>query len=227
MVEGVKEITYAIKSGYQPLSMFVCTDIFGHDVEIGGANELYNISKEVYEKISYRSGSDGIIAVFKAEMKTLDSLDFGESPFFIVVESIEKPGNLGAIIRTADGSGADGVIICNERTDIFNPNVIRSSVGTVFSKQVVAASNSEVYNFLEKHGISAYGAMLSEDSESYTKVDFSAPSAVILGTEHEGLSDFWKARVKPIMIPMLGANDSLNVSNAAAVLAYEAVRQRT
>jgi TrmH family RNA methyltransferase len=226
VVEGVKEIAFAIEGGYEPLSMFVCTEIFGHDVQIEGANELYTISKEVYEKISYRSGSDGLIAIFKASNKTLDSLNFGESPFFIIVESVEKPGNLGAIVRTADGAGADAVIVCDQRTDFFNPNVIRSSVGTVFSKQVAAASNSEVYDFLEKHEITTYGAILSEESEIYTNTDFTVPTAIILGTEHEGLSDFWKARVKPIVIPMLGSNDSLNVSNAAAILAYEVQSQR-
>lgn len=225
VVEGAKEIAYAVEGGYQPKTMFICTDLYGKDLP-ENTTELYTISKECFEKISYRTNSDGLIAVFHARTKTLEQLNFGESPFFIIVESVEKPGNLGAIIRSADGAGADAVIICDERTDVFNPNVIRSSVGTVFSKQVVAASNEEVFDFLEKHEVAAYAALLSKESESYSKIDFTDPVAIVLGTEHEGLSAFWQERAKPIIIPMLGSNDSLNVSNAAAVLAYEVVRQR-
>jgi TrmH family RNA methyltransferase len=226
VVEGAKEIAYALDGGYLPHSLFVCPEIYGEDVPKQAGTEIYSISKDCYEKIAYRGSSDGLLAVFKSKERSLEALTFGENPFFIVVESVEKPGNLGAIIRTADGAGADGVIICDAKADIFNPNVIRSSVGTVFGKQVVAASNEEVYDFLEKHEIAAYGAILSDASVVYSQSDHTVPTALILGTEHEGLSDFWVQRSKPIVIPMLGENDSLNVSNAAAVLAYEVVRQR-
>ncbi len=225
IVEGAKEIAYALEGGYIPKSMFICPELYGDELP-EDTTDLYTISKECFEKISYRSSSDGLLAVFHAKKRKLEELTFGESPFFIIVESIEKPGNLGAIIRTADGAGADAVIVCDERTDVFNPNVIRSSVGTVFSKQVVTATNEEVFDFLENHEISAYAALLSKKSESYSKIDFTDPTAIVLGTEHEGLSKFWQERAKPIVIPMLGTNDSLNVSNAAAVLAYEVVRQR-
>ncbi len=229
LVEGAKEIAYALDGGYLPHSLFVCPEIYGgKDLRTESLNlrEIMTVSKEVYEKISYRGSTDGIIAVFQAKHRGLDELNFGENPFFIIVESVEKPGNLGAILRTADGAGADGVIICDERTDVFNPNVIRSSVGTVFTKQVAAANNADVYDFLEKHEITAYGAILSDQSSLYSSVDFTSPIAIVLGTEHEGLSDFWKQRSKPLIIPMLGENDSLNVSNAAAIFAYEVVRQR-
>lgn len=228
LVEGAKEIAFAIEGGYEPLSMFICPDIFEEDIstQILDLREVYTVTQEVFEKITYRGSSDGLLAVFQAKAKKLEALNLGESPFFIIVESVEKPGNLGAIIRTADGAGADAVIVCDERTDIFNPNVIRSSVGTVFSKQVSSGSKEEVFDFLEKHEISAYGALLSDGSTTYTQANFIGPTAIILGTEHEGLSEFWKARTKPVIIPMLGNNDSLNVSNAAAVLAYEVVRQR-
>lgn len=228
VVEGAKEIAFAVEGGFEPQSMFICPEIFDEDLssQILELKDIYSVTKEVFERIAYRGTSDGLLAVFKAKEKRLEELNFGESPFFIIVESIEKPGNLGAIIRTADGAGADGVIICDERTDIFNPNVIRSSVGTVFSKQVAVASNEAVFDFLEKHEINAYGAILSLESEIYSEVDFTDPTALILGTEHEGLSEFWLKRAKPTIIPMLGSNDSLNVSNAAAVLAYEVVRQR-
>lgn len=226
LVEGAKEIAYALDSGYLPHSLFVCTEIYGEDLPMQQDAEIYTISKDCYEKITYRGSTDGLLAVFQVKNKTLDELTFDENPFFIIVESVEKPGNLGAILRTADGSGADGVIICDERTDVFNPNVIRSSVGTVFTKQIAAASSADVYDFLEKHEINAYGAVLSDKSNLYSTADFTSPIAIILGTEHEGLSEFWQERSKPIIIPMLGSNDSLNVSNAAAILAYEVVRQR-
>lgn len=226
LVEGAKEIAYAIDGDFQPKCMFICPEIYGETLVVEESSELYTVTKEVFEKITYRSGSDGLLAVFEVRQQSLAALNFGENPSFLVLEAIEKPGNLGAIIRTADGAGIDAVIVCDERTDVFNPNVIRSSVGTVFTKQVATGTNEEVYDFLEKHEITAYGAILSDEAETFTSADLSIPSAVVLGTEHEGLSNFWKSRVKPIMIPMLGSNDSLNVSNAAAILAYETVRQR-
>ena len=134
---------------------------------------------------------------------------------------------MGAIIRTADGAGADAVIVCDPKCDIFNPNVIRSSVGTVFTKQVVAGSNEEVFDFIQKHEVAAFGAVLSKESSIYNQTDLTTPSAIVLGTEHEGLSKFWAQRTKPIIIPINGTNDSLNVSNAAAILAYEVIRQKS
>lgn len=227
LVEGAKEIAYALDGGYLPHSLYICPEVYGEDLPQQENTEIYSISKECYEKIAYRTGSDGLLAVFEAKQRSLDELNFSEIPYFIVVESVEKPGNLGAIIRTADGAGADGIIVCDELTDIFNPNVIRSSVGTIFSKQIVTASNQMVYDFLQKHEINIFGAVIAKESQLYTQADFTAPCAIILGTEHEGLSDFWKQRVRPVVIPMRGSNDSLNVSNAAAVLAYEALRQRS
>lgn len=225
LVEGAKEISLALDGGYVPQSFFVCPEIAG-EIEDAHNNEMHTVSKEVFEKISYRSGSDGLLAIFHAKQKKIDELNFGENPFILVVEAIEKPGNLGAIIRTADGAGADAVVVCDERTDIYNPNVIRSSVGTVFTKQVVAATSQEVSEFLEKHEITPYSAVLSSESELYTTVDMTRPLALVLGTEHEGLSSFWRGNTQPIAIPMNGSNDSLNVSGAAAILAYEVVRQR-
>jgi TrmH family RNA methyltransferase len=253
LVEGAKEVVSAIDGGYTPLSLFIYPEITSSASEqgstlqeakdfslksqdfssllaglnLGDIKEVYEVSKECYEKVSYRSGTNGIVGVFQAKNRSLDELTFGDNPLFIVVESVEKPGNLGAIIRTADGAGVDGVIICDEKADVFNPNVIRASVGTVFSKQVVASTNQEVHGFLQKHKITPYGAILSDKSETYTKADLTKPTALVLGTEHDGLTDFWVERSKPIQIPMNGTNDSLNVSNAAAVLTYEAVRQRS
>lgn len=242
LVEGAKEIKMALDGGYQLHSLFVCPEL---EQGLSLQKELQNqsisneisslfarrdlvtsISKNVFEKITYRSGSDGLLAVFQAKNRTLDQLTFGENPLFLILEGVEKPGNLGAIIRSADGAGVDAIIVCDPKCDVFNPNVIRSSVGTLFSKQIATAANSQVSDFLEKHEITAYGALLSEKSKPYNTADFTLPSAIILGTEHEGLTDFWIKRTKPVIIPMQGVNDSLNVSNAAAILIYEALRQR-
>ena len=232
VVEGAKEIAMALDGGYLLNSLFVCPDIYGESPDkilkqVQNNIEIYSISAQCYEKITYRNSTNGILGVFQAKAKTLDELNFGDNPFFLIVESVEKPGNLGAIIRTADGAGADAVIVCDPKCDIFNPNVIRSSVGTVFTKQVVTGSSEEVFDFLQKHEVAAFGALLSKESSIYNQTDLTTPSAIVLGTEHEGLSKFWIERTKPIIIPMNGTNDSLNVSNAAAILAYEVIRQRS
>lgn len=226
LVEGVKEIAFALDGDYQPHILFICPEIYGETPPPDKTPELYTISKSCFEKISYRTDSDGLIAVFKARQRKLDALTFGDNPLFLVLESIEKPGNLGAIIRTADGAGASGVIVCDPKTDIFNPNVIRSSVGTVFTTQVVTATSQQAADFLEKHEVSVFGATLTADAERYTMADYTTPAAIVLGTEHQGLSEFWLGRSRHVKIPMQGQNDSLNVSNAAAILAYEAQRQR-
>lgn len=226
VVEGAKEVGYAVDNEFQLQSIFVCPDIYGEIPTFGDDIEIYSINKDCFEKIAYRGSSDGIIAIFHNKLKKLDEITMGENPFFIVVESIEKPGNLGAIIRTADGAGADGVIICDEKVDIYNPNVIRSSVGTVFSTQAVSTNAKDLLDFLNKHEINTYGAILSDGSKAYSECDFTKPTAIILGDEHKGLSPAWHTNSQPIQLPMLGTNDSLNVSNAAAILAYEVVRQR-
>jgi TrmH family RNA methyltransferase len=227
LVEGAKEIAMAIDGGYQPHSFFMCPEIAGQDLPASDAANMFTISKECFEKISYRSGSDGLLAVFHATFRTLNEITFSDNPLLMVVEGLEKPGNIGAVIRSADGSGADAVIICNEKADIFNPNAIRASVGTVFTKQVVVASNKETLDFLQKHEITPFGALLSPTSKNYSDADFTAPTALIVGAEHDGLTKFWQQHSQPIAIPMHGVNDSLNVSNAAAILLYEATRQRT
>lgn len=226
LVEGAKEIAAAMDGGYQPHSLFICPEVYGDAPPKDKAPELYTISKDCFDKISYRSDSDGLIAVFHITNRSLDALNFGDNPFLLILEAVEKPGNLGAVIRTADACGADGVIVCDQKVDFFNPNVIRNSVGTLFTTQIVSASNEVVANFLEKHEISAYAAALTSSAKNYALERYTTPTALVLGTEHEGLSSFWLDRAKHIKIPMLGQNDSLNVSNAAAVLAYEVVRQR-
>lgn len=227
LVEGMKEIGFALDGGYLLRSLYVCPEIFKDDTLAYPDVEMYNISKECFEKISYRERTGGVIAIFQAKQKTLADLTFVDNPFFIVLESVEKPGNLGAVIRTADGCGASAVIICDEKTDVFNPNVIRSSVGTIFTTQVATTTSADLLEFMQNHEITPYAALLSDKSSEYTTQNYTTPTAIILGTEHDGLSKLWKTHATAVNIPMLGDNDSLNVSNAAAVLAYEVVRQRS
>lgn len=230
LVEGAKEIAMALDGGYLLHTLFMCPEISEQgsvsSIASRSAPDVYTISRVCFEKISYRSGSDGLLAVFQAKDRALSELNFSDNPFFIVVESVEKPGNLGAIIRTADGCGADAVIVCDEKADIYNPNVVRSSVGTMFTTQIATTDSQSLIDFLQQHEVSAFGTVLSDKSRLYTNADFTRPLALILGNEHEGLSEFWQDNSEPIMIPMNGVNDSLNVSNAAAILAYEVVRQR-
>jgi TrmH family RNA methyltransferase len=183
-------------------------------------------SKAVFEKISYREGPDGILAVGPLVGKALADLKLPKNPLILVAEGLEKPGNLGALLRTADGAGADAVIICDPATDLNNPNVIRASIGTLFYLPVAEAASSEALAFLKAKGIKTLSAV--PDAEAvYTDVDLTGPAAIVVGAEDKGLSDVWKNSADlSVNIPMLGKNDSLNVSVAAAILLYEAVRQR-
>jgi RNA methyltransferase, TrmH family len=228
IIEGFKEITFALEAGYTIDSLFYCPDIITNiDVKKISAKNIFEITREVFAKIAYREGSDGMLAIVKQINRTLKDIKLTPNPFIIVIEAIEKPGNLGAILRTADASKADAVIIADPRTDIYNPNVIRSSVGCVFTTQVVACTNQEVFDWLKKNNISVYAAALHPKSETYFNFNYTKPTAIVLGTEADGLTDFWLMNSdEKIIIPMLGKNDSLNVSNAAAILAYEVVRQR-
>jgi TrmH family RNA methyltransferase len=226
IVEGAKEIRAALEAGLRPHSLFIAPELIG-TIEPPFIEPTYTISKTCFARVAYRDTSDGLIGVFYEPLRALDSLTLSKKPFLIILEAVEKPGNLGAIVRTADSAGADAVIICDERCDIWNPNAIRASVGTMFSTQVVSASSQVVHTFLQDRKIPFYVAVLNEKSVNYTTKDFTKACALVLGTEADGLSDFWLKNSKPIIIPMHGTNDSLNVSVATGILAYEVVRQRS
>ena len=229
VVEGLREILMAKENGFGIKTLFVCDDIANKKSKelVSSAHHLVRISKEVFEKITYRENSDGLLALVQPKHIRLSDLKLSENPLLIILESVEKPGNLGAILRTADASGVDAVIVCDPKTDIYNPNLIRSSIGCIFSKQTVAASSDEVLKFLKEKNIRSFAAALSA-KKNYVSSDFTIPSAIILGTEADGLSEKWlKASDEQIKIPMLGKTDSLNVSASCAVIVYEAVRQRT
>ena len=188
--------------------------------------QVFELSKAVYEKVAYRGGTEGVIAEVRARYPGLEDLKLKARPLVMVLESVEKPGNLGAVLRSADAAGADAVIICDPLTDLYNPNLIRASIGAVFTVPVVCCTSAEAIAWLKAGGIRILTAQL-QDSAPYYDVDMTCGTAIVMGTEATGLSDAWrKAADAHILIPMLGRLDSLNVSVSAAILLYEAVRQR-
>lgn len=229
VIEGAKEIGLALEAGYVIDSIFFCEEIISlNEVSkhIKDDTLLIPVSQEVFDKIAVRENSGGMIAVAAQKLHTLDQLTLSENPLVLVLESVEKPGNLGAVLRTADASGVDAVIICDPQTDFYNPNVIRSSIGCVFTKQVAAANSEETIAWLKKNNISIYCTYLKA-SKSYHLTDYTKPSAIVMGTEATGLSEIWvKNADANIIIPMQGKIDSMNVSTAAAVVVFEAKRQR-
>ena len=187
---------------------------------------MWEVTKEVYEKMAYRGSAEGVMAVVKSKERRLEDLQLSESPLIVVVERVEKPGNLGAILRSADAAGADAVVVCDALTDLWNPNLIRSSIGAVFTVPCVVCSSEECIAYLKGHGIQILTAQL-QDSRLYYDTDMRCGTAIVMGTEATGLTEVWRqAADAHIRIPMLGQLDSLNVSVSAAILLFEAVRQR-
>ena len=233
VVEGARELIHCISAGYQIHALFICMDILSEealaeiDEAISGKRcGCFSIPKHIYEKVAYRGSTEGVIAELKCKSHTLEDLSIKENPLVVVLESVEKPGNLGAILRSADASGVDAVIVCDPLTDLYNPNLIRSSIGGIFTVQTAAASSDEAIKWLKERNIKIYTAQL-QDSEWYYDTDMTSGTAIVMGTEATGLTDAWrKAADAHIKIPMLGRLDSLNVSVSAAILMYEAVRQR-
>ena len=193
---------------------------------LGEAVEIVTVSPNVYERIAYRGGTEGIVAVVEARKMSLSDLKLSDSPLLVILESVEKPGNLGAVLRSADAAGADAVIVCDPLTDLYNPNLIRSAVGALFTVPCVACSTEECIAFLKAKGIKILTAQL-QDSSLYYDTPMTGPTAIVMGTEATGLTNQWRqAADAHIRIPMLGRLDSLNVSVSAAILLFEAVRQR-
>jgi len=231
LIEGILELRKAVKSGYVFDSVFYCPDIittesvkklFGKSIP---ANN-YEVNKEVFAKIAYRETTGGVVATAKPKQHSFDNIRFSDNPFILVLEAVEKPGNMGAIYRTADAAGVDAVIICEPRADIYNPNAIRASIGTAFSVPTVLTDTKEAIGFLKKSGINIFSTYLKA-SIPYHTADYTKPTAIVMGTEATGISEDWvKASDFNIVIPMSGAADSLNVSTSAAIMLFEAKRQR-
>lgn len=231
VLEGQRELDLALKGDYQIENILFCEPLLDQttldslsDID---TSILISVSTEVYKKMAHRDSTEGIIALAKAQNHDLSQLKLkNENPLILVAEAPEKPGNIGALLRTADAANLDAVFIANPKTDLYNPNIIRSSVGCVFSRNIVMADTSAIITFFKENNIKIYCAALSA-SQPYTEVDYTEPSAIVVGTEHSGLSNEWLSNsFQNIIIPMEGQIDSMNVSVSAAILIFEAKRQR-
>ncbi len=230
IVEGLREISLALDNHYQPTQVFVCAESGGlasiQSLGLPAKTSVFETSKEAFAKLAYRENRDGLVAVMQAKTHHLDSLTLPKKPLIIVLESVEKPGNLGAVLRTADAAAVHAVIVCDPATDIYNPNVIRSGIGCSFAVQIAIADTSEAIAYLKQKRIKTFAAALSA-SNRYDQVNYCEPSAIVMGTEANGLSQTWLDEAdEHIIIPMLGQHDSLNVSTSTAVIVFEAMRQR-
>ena len=230
VVEGRREIGHCIRAGFRIRTLFVCMDILGKrdlDCILGDMQPpVIEVPAALYDKIAYRGGTEGIIAEVEWKETGLDDIILPDNPLVMVLERVEKPGNLGAVLRSADSAGADAVIVCDPLTDLYNPNLIRASIGAIFSIPTVAVSSAMAIDWLKTNRIQILTAQL-QDSELYYDTDMTGGTAIVMGTESTGLTDIWRQNAdRHIRIPMLGQLDSLNVSVSAAILLYEAVRQR-
>lgn len=230
LIEGYRELKRAVDAKRKIDSIFYCSEFFLGENEMDLIRQAgaiaYRCPDYVFQKLSYRDRPDGILAIAPQVHLTLADLKLSKNPFLLIAESIEKPGNLGTILRSSDAAGVDAVIVCDPTTDIHNPNVVRSSIGTLFTQPVIEASNEETIAFLKKHKISIAAATPSASLE-FTDANFKGPLAIAMGTEQYGLSDTWMKQADiSVRIPMLGIADSLNVASATTLLLYEVVRQR-
>ena len=244
VVEGRREVERCLGAGFIPEALFICPELAGSadtlPVPSAGGTKVFEVSREVYEKVAYRGGTEGIIAEVRSRSMTLSDLPrrralnegtgaggrAGAAPLYIVLEGVEKPGNLGAVLRSADAAGADAVIVCDPLTDIWNPNLIRASLGAVFTVPIAICNSAEAISWLREQGCRILTAQL-QDSTLYYDQDMTGATAIVIGTESTGLSDRWRqAASAHIRIPMLGVMDSLNASVSAAILLFEARRQR-
>lgn len=231
-IEGKKELAMAVLGGYEIRDIFICSDIISENevkLLLGKQKnniEWVDISVEVFKKLAYRETSGGIIATAVPKQHALNKINLPSRPLIIVLETVEKPGNLGAILRTADAAQVDAVIVCDAQTDMYNPNVIRSSLGCVFTTPIAIASSQEAIAWLQQNNINIYATALTA-SVPYHKINYAKACAIVMGTEATGLSDGWlKHSTQNIIIPMSGKIDSMNVSTATAVVVFEAKRQR-
>jgi RNA methyltransferase, TrmH family len=233
LVDGSREVRRALDAGVEVVEVFVCEPLLGGadaraalDRLASVSAPIHPVSERVFERLAFGERAEGLIAVVRVPPLDLDRLALPSDPLILVVEAVEKPGNLGAVLRSADGAGVDAVIAASPRTEPFNPNAIRASAGTVFSVPLAAAPSADALAWLRAAGIRIVAARVDAE-RAYTEADLTGPLAIALGAETDGLTEAWSGEdVEAVRLPMLGVADSLNVSVTAAVLAYEARRQR-
>ncbi|MDA3838311.1 MAG: RNA methyltransferase [Candidatus Delongbacteria bacterium] len=232
LIEGSRELERALAANIKFIEIYFCTDLIHSDQKelladaTSNSKHLYQVDKHIFEKIAFKNNPFGIIVIAEFIPAKLEDISITDNSFILVAESIEKPGNLGALMRTADGAGIDTIILANKITDYRNPNVIRASTGTIFSKKIIEATSADVIEFLKNNNIEIIVADPYAD-KMYYDVDYSKKVAVVVGSEAFGLSDEFKDQADTLVkIPMKGFADSLNVNQAATIVLYEAVRQR-
>ena len=223
IVEGQQENERALKFNFKAIEFFICEEIFNSYLP----NEKINlVSKEIYEKIAYRGTSEGIIGIYEEKENSLQDYQPSENASIIILEGIEKPGNLGAILRSCEAFGIEALIITDPKVDFYNPNVIRSSVGCIFGMNIFSSQNKELLSFLKENQFQIFTTLMSQDAQSIHEKNYTKKSAILFGTEHSGLSNFWKGKGDNVLVPMVGTIDSLNLSNAVAITCYEILRQK-
>lgn len=236
LIEGLRELNLALQGDYTISTVLFDANLISLEAiemlfkkqGLKGLPELIEINTAVYHKLAHRDTTEGILAVAQSKLHKLEDITFkSKKPLILVVEAIEKPGNIGALLRTADAANVDAVLIANPKTDVYNPNCIRSSVGCVFTNKIAVDSTENIIAYLKSNNINIYCATLSDNSQNYHSQDYKSPTAIVVGTEATGLTQDWiEAATQNIMIPMQGKIDSMNVSVSAAILIFEAKRQR-
>ena len=234
VIDGFRELARAIRSGIAMLEVFVCEPLLGEErtaelttMLAGSPAGILPVTEQVFQKLAFGNRAEGVLGVAEMPRPSLDDLRLPESPLVAVLERVEKPGNVGAVLRSADGAGVSALIVADAATDLYNPNAIRASLGTIFTMPVCSATTAETLEWLRKNEMAIFATRV-DGSLPYTEVDYRGPAAVVLGSEADGLSPEWAADdVTAVNVPMLGVADSLNVSATAAVLFYEALRQRS
>lgn len=235
LVEGYRQIRRALDRGFAPVELYHCPDWYpgdqGNEAQLladaaAAGARVWQLSAPAFAKVAYRERPDGLLAVLPQWRRELDDLTLSANPFLLVVEAIEKPGNLGTILRSADAAGVDGLIVCDPVTDLFNPNVVRASTGVLFAVPVVIAESGAVRAWLRQKGVRSVATTPAAEG-LHTDADLSGPLALVMGSEQYGLSDTWLAEAdQTVRIPMAGQADSLNVAMATIITLFEAVRQR-
>ncbi|MDO5615285.1 MAG: TrmH family RNA methyltransferase [Cruoricaptor ignavus] len=223
-VEGQQENERALAFDFQPIEFFVCEEIFDG---ILPEKRVHFVSKKIYEKIAYRQSTEGIIGIYETKEQDLKDFEPKENSTIILVEGVEKPGNLGAILRSCEAFGIDALVVTDAKADFYNPNVLRSSVGCLFGMNIYQATNEEAFEFLKTKNYNIYTTIMNSDAENIDKRNLKEKSAILFGTEHSGLTEFWQNKGQNTLIPMAGTIDSLNLSNAVAIACYESLRQKT
>lgn len=223
VIEGKQENERALKYGFEAQEFYIAESIFE---EVLPKGKVHLVSEKIYDKIAYRGSSEGIIGIYKTKNSDLKDFKPNENSSVIIVESIEKPGNLGAILRSCEAFGIEALIVTDTKVDFYNPNVIRSSVGCLFGMNIFNSTNEELYQYLIENGYNIYTTIMDAEAENIQDRNLKEKSAVLFGTEHSGLTDFWIGKGKNTIIPMSGSIDSLNLSNAVAICCYEISRQK-